>query len=400
MIKIRQRLGLGIGQERVSAVLFVGETVRWVAARRRGEGVALSDSLRALLAECPRSQFMPMRVIAAVGPSTTQLKRVTDLPLLSAPRALAAVVREHAGRFFLKNGVPLVFTAAWVESPGCIWIAGFEEPDVTAIIAACRDARLPVSAIVPTAVALRCVVDESQITWADGDVSVKITYAERRLVQVRRIPSAGPAPGLPLFVESVASLGAQAAHVMDAAGAARTPSTEALALHTRHLDHRETPTRRRSTLVAVSCTVAISLAVLSPGIAASLVLRRAEARATVIGPRAAAAEKDARMLDSTSAVLDALAAFANSRRSMTLLLAEVTRALPDSSTLLALQIDSSGTGNIVAVASHAAAIVDAVERVPSFTSPEIVGPVTHESLGGHTVERVTVRFRVLAPEEP
>jgi hypothetical protein len=81
---------------------------------------------------------------------------------------------------------------------------------------------------------------------------------------------------------------------------------------------------------------------------------------------------------------------------MVLLLAEITRSLPDSSSLVAFQVDSTGLGSVVAVSPHAAAVVDAVERTPGLASPQIVGPVTRERVGGRTLERVSVRFQLIA----
>lgn len=96
-----------------------------------------------------------------------------------------------------------------------------------------------------------------------------------------------------------------------------------------------------------------------------------------------------------TAALGALASFSQSRRSLTLLLAQLTRALPEGSALIAFQVDSAGTGNVVAIGPHAAAVVDAVERVPGFASPEIVGPVTRETASGKHLDRVMIRFHVV-----
>ncbi|MGH7649038.1 MAG: hypothetical protein ACREND_13040, partial [Gemmatimonadaceae bacterium] len=59
-----------------------------------------------------------------------------------------------------------------------------------------------------------------------------------------------------------------------------------------------------------------------------------------------------------------------------------------------------GLGNVVALAPHAAAVIDAVERMPGLTSPVIIGPVTKENVGGRNVERVTVQFRLMPAHIP
>jgi hypothetical protein len=46
---------------------------------------------------------MRPRAVAAIGPSLVQVKKLSGLPLLQDSAALSAVIREGAGRFFLKN---------------------------------------------------------------------------------------------------------------------------------------------------------------------------------------------------------------------------------------------------------------------------------------------------------
>src|SRR6185437_10765212 len=121
---------------------------------------------------------------------------------------------------------------------------------------------------------------------------------------------------------------------------------------------------------------------------------RDRASQAAIAGGARVAERDANELAATSTTLRALSDFGASRRSMTLLLAEVTRGLPDSTTLVAFQVDSTGLGSVVALAPHAAAVIDAVERMPGLALPQIIGPVTRERAAERDVERVTVQFRL------
>ena len=111
--------------------------------------------------------------------------------------------------------------------------------------------------------------------------------------------------------------------------------------------------------------------VVLPGVVASFAARRDAAAQARIESRASASRSNANALAQTTAALRALADYSNSRQSMVLLLAEITRSLPDSSSLVAFQVDSTGLGSVVAVSPHAAAIVDAVERTPGLASPQI-----------------------------
>src|SRR6185312_11487413 len=113
---------------------------------------------------------------------------------------------------------------------------------------------------------------------------------------------------------------------------------------------------------------------------ATFAQRRDVASEARIESSARAARTGANELAQTTAALRALGNYSDSRRSMVLLLAEITRSLPDSSSLVAFQVDSTGLGNVVAITPHAAEVVDAVERTPGLASPQIIGPVTRERI--------------------
>ena len=396
-MSLRPRLGLGIGRTRVSAVLVDGDTVKWAASRPLADGEHLADDVRMLLKSCPRSRLRPPIVVAAIGPAASQLKLVVDLPPLAESKAIAAVVREHASRFFLKNGVPLVFSGARAASPTSAWVAAFEEPDVRAVIDGCRAVDLTLHLVTPTAVALQFATLARAIVWRDDTVAMSVSYADGAPASVRSSNSSEGEQALPEAVPFFRAIQDQFADVMDAAGAARVPHREPIALRGPAIRSTAKPSRRRVAISAAVCVGAIVLALLVPFAASMRVERSARARDAALHARLRGAERDARDLANATAALGALASFSQSHRPFTLLLAQLTRALPEGSALLALQIDSAGSGSIAAIGPHAAAIVDAVERVPGFASPEIVGPVTRESVAGKQLDRVTVRFR-LVPE--
>jgi hypothetical protein len=147
------------------------------------------------------------------------------------------------------------------------------------------------------------------------------------------------------------------------------------------------------------CVIAIVLALLAPLVASMRVERSARAHDAAVHSLVRRADGDARALANATEALATLASFTQSRRSFTLLLAQLTRALPEGTALLAFQIDSAGTGSIAALGPHASAVVDAVERVPGLVSPEIVGAVIRESAAGKQLDRVTVRFHLVPDGE-
>lgn len=394
----RRRLGLGIGRDRVSAVLIVGRAVRWAAHSPRHPETALADAIAALLTDCPRRSMLRLTATAAVGPTVSQLKCLTDVPPVPDAKAIVALVRENSGRFFLRNGVPLLISGAHVESPSRIWVAAVDGPVVAEVAAGCRRAGIRLRSVVPSAVSLRHAIRGKSITWLDGDVRLDIAFGDKSPFSVRRMPANGVCSETPPPVSALANLGHDALGSTDAIGAALTPRDEAISVRVDEAPRVASP--RRLTHAAIACFSACVLALASPGVIASLAARNDRAGEARIEASVRAARSDANELARTTAEMRSLADFADARRSMVLLLTEITRALPDSATLVALQVDSGGSGSVVALAPHAAAVVDAVERTPGLASPQILGPVTRESVGGRTMERVAVRFRVLAGTTP
>src|SRR6185312_1337685 len=264
MIAIRPRLGLGIGRRRVSAVLVDGRTVTWAASRARSDGEPLADCLRGLLAACPRSRLRPPLVVAAVGPAAAQLKLVADLPPVAEPSAIAAVVREQASRFFLKNGVPLVFSGARAASPTSAWVAAFEEPVVRDVAAACLDAGLTLHTVTPTAVVLQFATPAATVVWHDDDVELAVTYADGAPVRVRSSPGAAPAGHPTDITRPFDRIADRAAELLDAAGAARAPRREPIALGGHALRLTKGPSRRRLATAGVACAAAVIIALAAP----------------------------------------------------------------------------------------------------------------------------------------
>lgn len=384
----------------MSAVLLEGNSVRWAASRQREPDAPLGHTLRAILASCPRHGMVPVRVTAALGPSVSQLKCLTALPPIADSRALAALVSENADRFFLRNGVPLTISGPLVEAPTRVWIAAFDAPVIAEVSATCHDLGLVLRLVVPTAMALRRTIRDRSIVWTDGDVQLDITYGAVVPVAMRRTQATGTAAPLPPLIAALLPLERSCPDALDAAGAALSQATDAVVARAASQARSAGLTRSALRRAGAACVCTLFTALASPGVATWIATRRDHSRAAAIAIQAQVAERSARELATTTGALRALSDFSASRQSMTLLLAEVTRGLPDSATLVAFQVDSSGLGSVVALAPHAAAVVDAVERMPGLALPQIIGPVTRERAAERDVERVTVQFRLLPPRIP
>jgi hypothetical protein len=199
---------------------------------------------------------------------------------------------------------------------------------------------------------------------------------------------------------ALAQLGEQAYRYADAYGAAVSKTSTSLALHRGRSGAGERGVPRwRLAAAGIALACSVLAAVLAPGMAALRARGEASGRLTQLAATRRAADAAERELGRISDALMEVAAFERAHLSMSMLLAELTRALPEGSALLAIRVDST-SGNLVALAPRAASVLAPLERVRAIVAPEIVGPVTREAMGSRELERVTIRFTLGAPSGP
>jgi hypothetical protein len=343
-------IGLAIERDRLRAVGVRGARVLWGVDAPITD-VPLADALAAFLGRLPLRRVGRPRVTVALGATFAQTKRLAGLPPIDDERVLAKTVQEHAARFFLKNGVPLVTTSVRLDAKGQPWGAALQKDVVDTIVSVCRASRLELAGIVP---------------------AIDVSKPE---------------------VAALAPLGREALDFAAAYGAAITPG--ALVWRTRAVADEQAP-RWRITTIACAAGLALILAVLASGLGARMAEHRSIAHLATIAAPTRSAQRIARDNDLVTRALGEVASFDRGRRPVTVLMAALAKALPDGAALLALHVDSVG-GSIVAFAPRAGALLTRLETVPGLAAPEITGPVTRETALGHEVERVTVRFRWSKP---
>ncbi len=138
-------LYLTVGDSRVRAEARRAEVAVWA-------GEATYDSPRELtevvarLAAAPAERCRQLRVTLQRPPAQT--RTLADLPPVR-DRELASLVANQAGRFFRRNGAPLVTDAMWVTNGvgRVTHAAAVEEPLVLAIVAGAAEAGLAVESI-------------------------------------------------------------------------------------------------------------------------------------------------------------------------------------------------------------------------------------------------------------
>lgn len=391
---MRVTLGIAVGADRIRAVLLNGGRVAAATEAQVGPGDSLSAALAELLSGAPLPRFPRPRVVVALGPALAQTRRIAGLPPLGDGRMLAQVIREGAGKFFLRNGVPLATTGVRVVEPGTVWAAALDERAVREVEAGCRVAGLRVDRFVPSVAVLGRGLVAEQVLWPDGGAVAEVVLEGGELRSVRRFAAAAGADAPhPTAVPALARLGAEGWRFADAYGAASLPDYEPMVLRPAGSTAAGDVPRWRLGMAGGALAAALLFASVAPALRAMDAEDRAVGRIAAVQDRRRAAADTERELGRVSAALAEAAAFDEKRYSPTLLLAELTAALPAGTAIVAFRADTA-TGNIVALAPRATLVVQPLEKVPGLVSPEIVGPVTRETLAGRELERVTVRFAI------
>jgi len=140
-------LRLIVGRSILRAEAIEHDEVVWAGEAGYADVTELTDAIGRLASEPPQAC---RRLLVTLDRPPAQLRTLRDLPPVK-PRHLTALVAQQAGRYFRKNGLPLVTDAAWVgkSAPGVACAAAVEEPLVEAIAAGARAAGLWLEAISP-----------------------------------------------------------------------------------------------------------------------------------------------------------------------------------------------------------------------------------------------------------
>jgi hypothetical protein len=342
---------------------------------------------------------MRPRVAIAVGPSFVQVKKLSGLPLLKDSAALSAVVREGAGRFFLKNGIPLVTTDVNLIEPGTGWAAAFDAPVVEQVQRACTDAGFTMQSIMPAAIAIGQVVGNGELKWLDGQMQAELSYHDRELTAIRQLRVAPDSEwakqpeedDLPLPGPTSGSLEGDTMRYADAYGATRVERGARMTLPIGNASRVDASSRIRLRIAAAVLFTSMIAALVVPPLLAIRSATRARTELALIAPEARKARDIERELNQVSDALQRVSEFAAESRSITFLLERLAAALPDHAAVVTLELDSA-RGTMVVLAPHTSQVTDALERMNVVTGVQVVGPITPTTTRAGVVERATIRF--------
>lgn len=385
-------LGLAVGRDSIRAVLVERGKLTWVGSAEYGTPAELTEAIARLASEAGRPV---RRARIALVRDVVQLRTIHPAPPIRA-RDAGRYVGLEAARLFRKNGEALVTDGALVtvvKGDRALWAAGAPEPVLTAALDGCAQAGLAVEALAPSAETLAASVQTSRPT--DEIVIPNGSTSERLSVGVGGVWRSRWTKGVDGAVEWVSELSPLNGDAMSVApafaAAVRLPTLTLMPDGLRRTASRTTV--RRRLLVA---GIGVALWILA---AATYVgrLSWAYSRSThLLGAFRNAADSALavrRGLDDGRATLATIAA-ARANRSQTLpLLAEITRALPDSVVLVAFRVGADGVVRIAGYAPRAAQVLAEVARVRGWTGAALDGPVTQEAIPSLGVRD---RFSIIA----
>jgi hypothetical protein len=391
------RVGISITRRASVAVLVRRGRICWRRRIEREPNAAIAPALDTLLAQLPLTRRARAGACVSLGVSQSQIKRITGLPPVMRADLAARLVRENASSFFLRSSARLATTGIERDADGTTWCAALDGglvDDVVEILRA-RGFRSPAFIPEPLAVAIVSAPGAHRIE-DDGVVAEFTTNEHRAITQIRRVVGgvdAVDARATESFAAPLRALGEEASLYAAAFGAASLPANRALAWRPPSDPGSVRRWRRvRVASAAVLLVASVPGALVAPGVRAA----RDAARATRLAERRRTSAADASRVEAqlrrVTASLDRIARFESRRSALPLLLGELARALPDSTAMLAVHIDSIEV-SLSVLTPRAADAVAGLAGANGVASATIVGSVIRDAGARVTLERATIRLR-------
>lgn len=390
------RIGIAVHQRDVRCVAVRGTRVVWTHIELLGEQ-PLTPALERIYRLMPRRNLLAPRPRIVFGPRFAQQRRLNGLPTTVDHRLVRAVVDENVERFFLRSAARLVVTTAAPCPDNTLMAAALDFGVVSATVSAGRAVGIVPECIAAGVGVLACALvipkDCEWFEWGEPDERVRVRLRGGIVVSGQLVPRGAPSgellPAPPLRGE----LDGHGEGFAEAYGAAVANLRAIPAL--RRQDLRPATRTRARLLRAVSCTVlvvSIGAWFTAPALVAARNAAHAEKRLMAHGleqRRIAHISGEARR---SAAVVEQVEAFRRQRRSMVSLLSQVSDALPESTAVSSLRVDSLG-GTLTLLAPRVMNAVQALAAVPAWDGLQVAGPLLREVTGPKELERITLRFR-------
>jgi hypothetical protein len=393
---VRSRvLGLAIGANVVRAALVEGRTLTWAGSAPYAGLGDLAEVIARLAGEAGRPV---KRVRVALTREVVQLRTVHPPPPLKT-RDAPKYVDLEVGRLFRKNGVPLVTDGVLIQvtkGDRALCAAATSEPLLQAILDGCAQAGMAVEAVAPSAETLPAAIDLGE---GIGEIAIPSARGTERLSlgvggvwRSRWSRDVEPLTGT--WVEGLSQVNGDAGGVAPAYAAAVRLPTLALLPETHRLVWRRRSRRQLTMVAGIGVALWLVAAAVYVG-RLSLAYSRTTSLVNDLRGAADSALNLRRDLDAGRMTLATIARARASRSQSLRLLGNLTKALPDSVTIIAFEVLADGTVRLTGYAPRAAAALAGVARVPMLAGAALDGPVTRETVAG-VGERE--RFNLVAKE--
>lgn len=390
---MKVRLGLAIASDTIRAVVVNANEIVWHKEESiddSSEG-AISAKVAKVMRDAPVNRWRRPAVVAAVGPSLSQVRRIGGMPAITDPATLGKIVRENTSRFFLQADTRLLTSDIRLLEPGTVLAAAVNESTANAVASGCTAAGFRLAALVPAAVAIGSALEGDDLCWRDGPAAVRVQLHGGKLVALRPIRAQMVVAELRCR-PALAAIEGESWRFAAAYGAALFDVNDPLAIRA---DKGIVGVRRvpwwRIAAALTAAAVALASAASARGIAATRAREKAERARQAVGGDYAIALSQYAEAAHIKDIVDHIAAFEAGRVSATTLMGAFARRLPERTAITALHMDSIG-GTIVVIGPSAADAIAALDAMPEVTNPKLVGPITLESMAGERFERATVSF--------
>lgn len=375
-------LGLSISASTVTAALLEGTSLRWAGSAEYSEHSDLSEVIARLAGEAGKPV---KRVRVGLARELIQVRTIRPAPPLKA-RDVSGYVALEGARLFRRNGEPLVASGALIavtRTERALWAAAAAEPLLKAIADGCVQAGLTIEAMAPSAdtmpAALALPPGATEMVVPNGSTSETLSIGVGGVWQSRWTRGLKEQTGV--FVPALAEADGDSPAVAPAyAAGIRLPALSLLPEGQRAY-RRRTDRKRLASIAAAGAVCWVLAGALYIG-RLSMTYSRATALLQAFRSAADSALEVRRNLDEGRAVLATIQSARASRSRTLSFLAALTAAIPDSATLVALQLGADGVVRITGFAPRAAQVLARVGRVSGLTGAALDGAVTRETLAG------------------
>ncbi|HTE44810.1 MAG TPA: hypothetical protein VK636_06165 [Gemmatimonadaceae bacterium] len=376
----------------MSAVFVRRARIVWRASVDVGEGESLSEAVNRLLATAPTWVFAP-RVRVVVGEGYGQVKQLHGLPPMKHPRLASQVVRENASSFFALTGHRIVVSDVDQRSDGSTWGAAFTGDILEQMVLVLSQRGLTRPTFLPAPVAIARLATDGPHRIVDDSVATTFTVNDGAVVALARVPVTDESEDITLVPAISASIGPEGMEYVRAYAGAVARRAAGPSWRSSPPVRRTRLLRRAGLTLAGALLIATLVAALfAPGARAHRAIAVLTREVAFTRASELEASRTEAMLRRVTGDLDRIERVRARRGRTTLLLAGLSQALPESTALISLRLDSL-EGSFVAVTPHAVDILPQLSAVDLIGGARIVGSVTREPLGSIQVERATVRFR-------